>query len=256
MQLFDLTIVLPVCRPNTGWANPFINNVKAVKELMHGVKIEFIVVNDGFETPELLGVFELLNELHPEINFISYPDNRGKGYALRTGVKSASAPFILTTDIDFPYANKNLVETYNLLKKGKDVVAAKRNREYFKAIPAKRLLLSKTSTFLNRNILRLPDCDAQSGLKGFNQTGARIFLETKTDRFLVDTEFLLLSVQKRLDIGVVNVELKEGIKFSSMGLKVITAETKNFIRIIGRQIDVETINNNQNYEIGKNLSYV
>jgi transketolase N-terminal domain/subunit len=74
--------------------------------------------------------------------------------------------------------------------------------------------------------------DAQSGLKGFNKKGKNLFLQTSINRFLVDTEFLVLANKQKLDIAVLELNLKNGIKFSSMGWKVLIAEGKNFYKII------------------------
>jgi hypothetical protein len=62
--------------------------------------------------------------------------------------------------------------------------------------------------------------------------GRNLFLRTTIDRFLVDTEFLVLAHSLQYPITVVDINLKSGIKFSSMGWKIIVTEGKNFYRIL------------------------
>jgi dolichyl-phosphate beta-glucosyltransferase len=231
LSSFNLAIVLPICKPKVGWPAVLISNIQDVQKTLPGVAIQFIVVNDGYETPQLLSLFEILNETYPFIHFISYPINMGKGYALRTGVKYASTKYIITTDFDFPYENDNLATTYEKLLKGSDIVAGRRMQEYFTSIPFKRKVISKSCIWLNKTLLKLPDGDTQSGLKGFNQKGRRLFLFTRINRFLVDTEFLHLAYKRNYAVSTIDLKLKPEIRFSAMGIKILFTETKNLFSI-------------------------
>ncbi len=129
--------------------------------------LNFIVVNDGGEIEQLSNLFDVVRDSHPSIKFISYNENMGKGFALRTGVVAASAPYIITTDLDFPYHVEDLKKVFLLLKAGEDIVVGRRNRTYYASIPFRRKVISKACNALNRYLLKLPIVDAQSGLKGF-----------------------------------------------------------------------------------------
>jgi len=156
----------------------------------------------------------------------------GKGYALRTGVAAATAPIVITTDLDFPYETKDIRNVYALLRSGNEIVTGKRKPEYYTATPLRRKLISKACIAMNKHLLNLSLGDAQSGLKGFNQKGRQLFLETTINRFLVDTEFLVLAEKRKLGIVVLELNLKPGVKFSSMGWQVLLAEGKNFLQIV------------------------
>jgi glycosyltransferase involved in cell wall biosynthesis len=67
------------------------------------VEVEFIVVNDGDANEKLSSLFNVVQQAYPHARLIGYNKNRGKGFALRTGVAAALAPHIITTDLDFPY---------------------------------------------------------------------------------------------------------------------------------------------------------
>ena len=231
---FDVCIVMPLCKPKPNWHLQLTSNIRTLKRNFPPyVSLQFILVNDGFETPELLNMFDELTEQSSDhISVISYPENMGKGYALREGVKAAEAACIIMTDFDFPYQFSDIVKMYNCLINGSDIVVGKRDQSYYNKLPAKRYIVSKACSLLNKFFLRIPFSDAQSGIKALNQNGKKIFLATTINRFLVDTEFLYLAHNHCKQIKVVDVELREGIKFSNMGVKIIGAEFKNFIHIL------------------------
>lgn len=231
-QAFDLSIVLPMHLPKHGWELQLLSNIQEVmNHLPEGLSVEFVIVNDGNEREDLLSIFDVVSQSFPFIIFYSYKENRGKGYALRRGVKKASAPFVITTDLDFPYLPTDIAKMYELLKAGKPIVVGKRSKQYYISTPFKRKVISKCCIALNRYVLRLPLADAQSGLKGFNKEGANLFKQTTIDRFLVDTEFLVLAHRFNLHISIISLTLKQGIKFSNMKPGTLLKELRNFYRI-------------------------
>ncbi len=233
VHLYDLSVVLPMYQSKQGWELQLIDNIKTInKQLGDATVIEFIVVNDGGEIEQLSNLFDVVRDSHPNIKFISYNGNMGKGFALRTGVAAASAPHIITTDLDFPYQIEDLKKIFLLLKAGEDIVVGRRNPTYYASIPFRRKVISKACNALNRYVLKLPFADAQSGFMGFNKAGRNLFLRTTIDRFLVDTEFLVLAHRLQYPIKVVDINLKSGIRFSSMGWKILATEGKNFYRIL------------------------
>src|SRR5437899_3138224 len=59
MKRIDISIILPLYKPRLNWQGRFMENISLVKKIFPStVTIEFIVVNDGFETPELLTMFD------------------------------------------------------------------------------------------------------------------------------------------------------------------------------------------------------
>jgi dolichyl-phosphate beta-glucosyltransferase len=230
---YDLSIVLPMHRPKQGWEKNLKENMQLIDlEFNYSLSIQYIIVNDGHENEHLLSLFDVIQQGEHNVSFISYKENRGKGYALRTGVAAALAPVIITTDLDFPYELKDIRNVYALLVSGNEIVTGKRNAAYYIATPLTRKIISKACIAMNRHVLKLSLGDTQSGLKGFNKIGKSLFLQTTINRFLVDTEFLVLANKQKLEIAVLELTLKPGIKFSSMGWKVLMTEGKNFFSII------------------------
>jgi hypothetical protein len=84
---------------------------------------------------------------------------------------------------------------------------------------------------------RLKVKDTQSGLKGFNQKGKSIFLQTQISAFLFDMEFLVMaSNQKDICLDWIYVQVRDGIQFSRMKFKTILTELFNFVSILVRRM--------------------
>ena len=60
---------------------------------------ELIIVNDG-STDHSLEIARALEQKYPHLRVLSYPVNRGRGYAIRTGVARARGDIVVTTEID------------------------------------------------------------------------------------------------------------------------------------------------------------
>jgi dolichyl-phosphate beta-glucosyltransferase len=64
----------------------------------HSFTSELVIVNDG-STDDTLQRLRTLS-LPPGSNLLSYRRNRGKGYAIKTGMLAAKGNFRLFTDVD------------------------------------------------------------------------------------------------------------------------------------------------------------
>src|SRR5689334_9534884 len=127
---YDLSIVLPMYKPKFGWEKSLRENIQLLDiEFNYSISIEYIIVNDGNENEHLLSLFDVIHQAEKNIRFISYKENKGKGFALRTGVAAANAPVVITTDLDFPYEAKDIRNVYVLLRSGNEIVTGKRKPE-------------------------------------------------------------------------------------------------------------------------------
>ena len=164
---------------------------------------------------------------------VDYKPNRGKGYALREAVKRCTSPYIIYTDYDFPYTNDSFGRMVETLLGGADVVVATRSKSYQENLPPFRKVLSKLSHICNTWILRIKIKDTQGGMKGFSQAGQAIFLTTRINSFLFDTEFIYkASRRKEINLRTINANIKEGLAVSDMGFKVLRREALNFLSIL------------------------
>ncbi len=230
---FSLNIIVPCYNPQVGWESAISEKFLAFAKKMTDLtpKIGLIVVNDGSSKNVSDENFQTLKKNLPDVLVVSYPENRGKGYALRQGVEASTADFHLVTDADFPYTFESMRRVAETLFQEKGVVAGNRDTEYYEKVPVARKLLSQSLRWMLRNVIRLPVTDSQCGLKAFDNAGRKIFLATSIDRFLFDLEFLMLAGRK-IKVTPCPVELREGVVFSSVGWKILTTEGLNFLKLL------------------------
>jgi glycosyltransferase involved in cell wall biosynthesis len=229
-----LDVVLPCYNPLPDWEKRIVDTVQTLEKRLKGVEVFLYIVNDGSSqniNPEAVAYIQ---QHVSNFKFIEYTKNQGKGYALRQGVAAAKNDICIYTDIDFPYEIESFLAIFETLKNA-DIAIGVRETKYYEHVPKVRVWISKTLKWLIRNFLRLPVSDTQCGLKGFNQNGKKVFLETTIDRYLFDLEFVFLAAkQKVLSLKPVVVDLRPGIVFSNMNFKILIQEGRSFMKIFIR----------------------
>jgi glycosyltransferase involved in cell wall biosynthesis len=227
----QIDIIQPCYNPLPDWEQSVWLHYQDVVKLLPNYAIKLIIVNDGSNRNVFPHQVEFLHERISKFEFIDLPINKGKGNALRQGIKASTGEYQIYTDIDFPFELIHIKEIINLLETGTDVVSGTRVQNYYQTLSPQRWLASKTSQFLNRTFLKLPFNDTQSGIKGINHNGKRVFLKTTINRYLADTEFLALAAKYKLSLKPLEVSLREDIVLSKMSFRTFIKELDNFIRI-------------------------
>ena len=114
---------------------------------------ELIVIDDGSRDGSR-AVVDRIAEDHPQMRVLSYPRNRGRGYALRTGIAAARGDIIVTTEIDLSWGEDvvhRLVEAMHDAPDADLVVASPHlPGGGYKNVPAKRVFLSKFGNLIIR----------------------------------------------------------------------------------------------------------
>ena len=107
---------------------------------------ELIVVNDG-STDDSASIVREIAAGNKHLRLIEYPYNRGRGYALRTGINSAQGDIIITTEIDLSWGQTIVNELVAAMRKWPeaDIVVASPHLPggRYKNVPFKRVLYSK-----------------------------------------------------------------------------------------------------------------
>ena len=197
------------------------------------VCVHLIIVNDGSTQIIDNQCFIDIKKQHSDTTFVNYTENKGKGNAVREGLKVTKYAFQLYTDIDFPFQKEGMIEAYRALQNGIDVVIGNRKASYETKLRPYRKLLSIGSHLFNKHLLGLPYIDTQGGMKAFNALGREQMLATKINRYLFDTEFIMRCVRKKnIKIKEVFIETREGIQLSEMGFSVLKKEIGNIIRLL------------------------
>lgn len=224
-----LSVVVPCYNPVGAWKENLVKNFLKARAIENS--IELILVNDGSTKNVVAEEIKATLAFIPEIKLVSYPVNKGKGYALREGVKAASGSLIIYTDIDFPYTYESFRKIYESLEESADVAVGVRGEEYYRHLPAARIRISKILRWFIKKFLQIPTDDTQCGLKGFNLRNKEIFLQTSINRYLFDLEFVFLSSKNKLSIKTIEVELRPEVVLSKMNWKILLQEAGNFLKI-------------------------
>ena len=228
----SLDIILPAYNPLPGWEVIVIDRFQSLVKALPDVKIRLFIVNDGSQRLDENHSVGLIQEVIPDLQWISYKENRGKGYALRQGVKNSTSDFVVYTDIDWPYTEESMIGVIQTLTGSADAVIGKRDENYYTHLPPARRRISRLLRSFNAKLLRLKVDDTQAGLKGFRKNVKDIFLSTTIDRYLFDLEFIyLISAKKEIKVVGYPIALRPGITFSKMNRKILFQEARNFLKI-------------------------
>mgnify|MGYP002510135594 CR=1 FL=1 len=165
---------------------------------------QLIVVDDG-STDHTLEEIQCVKGIH----ILSYPQNRGKGYAVRQGMRLAGGEAVFFTDADLPYRLEHLLSAVQLIEKGADVVIGCRDQAR-EGYPLIRKFLSRGCQTLSAWVLQSDSYDTQCGFKGVSRRVARELLPlAQIDDFGFDIELLYLAEKYGLNIKSIPVVMSQ-----------------------------------------------
>lgn len=174
-----------------------------------GVSAEVVIVDDGSkdETPAWA---EEYAKKDPRVRAVPYQPNRGKGYAVRTGMLEAKGQYRIFMDADGSTPVEHTAEFLDAVKNGgADVVIGSRKEigaqlESTQSLP--RRLASRLFGFLTRLLVVYGIKDTQCGFKMFSaQASEAIFPHSTVDGAIFDIELMYLSAKNNLVVREVPV---------------------------------------------------
>jgi glycosyltransferase involved in cell wall biosynthesis len=165
----------------------------------NGLNAEVIVVDDGSSDDTAdIARRELSEYLPDRANVIRYEMNRGKGFAVKTGLQAVRSDIALFTDADLSTPIEELDKLIDPIRRG-DCDVAFGSRALDRSLigthqPWRREQGGKVMNFIIRKMSGLPFSDTQCGFKAFNMTKFRPLLNVMSiDRFGFDVEFLFVA---------------------------------------------------------------
>lgn len=195
-EIFELTLIIPVFN-GADFLSATMTAVAQWIELS-ARPIQLVMVDDGSsdQTKNMLMDF---GGTHAYCTVISLPANRGKGYALRSGMERAEGKYVAFTDADLPYGLAALERMIEVIHRNQAIYllygsrahgASAVIRGYGLIRKAGRLFFSwATRFFLASDVL-----DTQCGIKLFRRELAQIAVQSAVvDRFAFDMELFALA---------------------------------------------------------------
>ena len=152
----DLSVIMPV-----------YNEIKTIEDVIERVQAtgfanEIILVDDGSSD----GSTEVLKKYQdrPGFNVILCEVNRGKGAAVREGIRAAKSKYAIIQDADFEYDPQDYAKLMPVIESGQaDVVYGSRFMEstevyYFRSLAANKFLTFLTNLLYHTKLTDMETC--------------------------------------------------------------------------------------------------
>lgn len=170
----DISVVVPMYNESANVPA----NLRLMQEALRltGARFEIIPVDDG-STDDTMDKLQALAARDETIRPTGYPDNSGRGRALRVGIGRARGRYILTTDADLSYSEAYLPVMYELLRSrsAPDLVVGSPYMDGggIKDVPFKRLFISRVANMILSRILPAKIKTVTGILRGYRAEAIR-----------------------------------------------------------------------------------
>jgi glycosyltransferase involved in cell wall biosynthesis len=189
-----------------------VGNVSASLERM-GNPFEIIVIDDGSTDNTRAEALGARN--NPHVKVVGYGQNRGKGFAIKHGVKYATGDVVVFRDSDADVM-PGLVGRYVSMLRDCDIaIASKRHPDSQVKAPLLRKLLSYSFHTLVMLLTGVRVSDTQSGLKAFRREALeKIMGLISVKHYAYDVEILTVARLLKMRIVELPVNIELGGLFS------------------------------------------
>lgn len=167
------------------------------------VTVEQIIFVDDGSTDDTVKLLEKFNSKYSK-RLITYPKNRGKGYAVRQGMLASRSEYTLFMDADISTPLSEIEKFLPFMEAGRDVIIGTRKNGHSTVTihqPWLRENMGKIFTLISRIILRVNITDFTCGFKMFKFIAKQaVFSRAKINHWGYDSEILFLA--HRLGFGL------------------------------------------------------
>ncbi|MBQ6646709.1 MAG: bifunctional glycosyltransferase family 2/GtrA family protein [Clostridia bacterium] len=214
------------------------------EKLLTHEDLSLVVVDDG-SGAEFKPIFDALDE---RVHLISYPVNKGKGGALKTGIKYIyenlpECERLVTADADGQHRYEDIqkVIAKSVECPGTLVLGYRRFDE--SNVPAR----SRFGNAMTRGVFRLVSgakvYDTQTGLRGFDRPLMECFLNVRGERYEYEMNMLLEAAHRKIPIHEVTIKTvyldeNESSHFNPLkdSAKIYYCLLKYFIKFMGSSL--------------------
>ncbi len=188
---------------------------------------EIVVVDDGSKD-KTLEKATMYAKRNGHVKILSYPQNMGKGYALKNGFMKASGEIVVFADGDLEIDFHTISNYIEALEHSDIVIASKWHPDSRVKIPFSRKMMSHSFHIIVRILTGSSVRDTQAGLKAMRKSAfMHVFPKLAVKRYAFDVE--LLAVARLCGLKVVempvNIKLNASFSLSQVG--------KMFVDLLG-----------------------
>lgn len=195
--------------------------------------LEVVVVDDGSPDDTAAAARVAGAEL-----VVSYPDNRGKGAAVREGMLAATGRTVAFTDADLSYSPRQILRLLVAVEDGWDVVVGSRQHTHTLTVVRRGRIREFGGRLVNvftGLVLLGRYRDTQCGLKAFRRDVARlVFSNCHVDGFAFDVEVFHLVERYRLTLAEVPVEVENSERSTVHVVRDFTRLVRDLLGIRNR----------------------
>lgn len=194
------TVVMPAYNEAAVIQSNLLETADVLSTFLH--KFTIIAVDDG-STDNTYEEMKLACQADSRIQALSYDKNRGKGYAIRTGILASKSTYtaFLDSDLELP---PRMLKRYlkEMRRTGADIIIGSKLDSRSKLeYPWFRKIFSYGYYLYIRMLFHLNLKDTQTGIKIFQTEKIRpILYEMQEDRFSFDIEMMALASMHGLTI--------------------------------------------------------
>ena len=203
-SVFDTIVLIPSLHPNhllTEYAEALIR-----EGFLH-----IVIVDDGSGPDEKYqSIFRQLDSL-AQCVVIGYPGNRGKGYALKHGLRYIAeqfpeAPGVVTADSDGQHTAPDLIKVASGLKdKPRSLMLGSRNFNQIN-VPRKSRWGNRLTAFFFLLLYGQWLPDTQTGLRAFSSELIPFMLKVPGDRFEYEMNMLIYCSGEKIPFEVIPID--------------------------------------------------
>ena len=189
-------VLIPAYEPEES----FINLIKELSK----TDFEIVVVDDGSGK----NFKKIFDEVSKYSKVISYPNNQGKGYALKQGLKYIKDKYtsyvVVTMDCDGQHTIEDASKLSDIsIKNPKSLILGKRLRN--EKTPLRSKLGNSITRFIYKITTGLDVYDTQTGLRAFTDELMELLIDIDGNRYEYEMNVLLVCSSNKIKIKEIEI---------------------------------------------------